>query len=82
MERMSIVLEHPEEMTKEEYFTKLYEDRQNKIVNVRSEAALTSSVMTWSHRTTNCDVISTITTTVPIKNGNMNDIKLYNSNIK
>ena len=69
-------------MDRDEYITRLYRDRQNQIVNVRNESALTSTVLTWSHRTTNCDVISTITTTVPIKNGNMNDIKLYSKNIK
>ena len=64
------------------YMTKLHEERQNKIINVRCTSLSTSTVLSWSDRTTNCDVISTITTTVPIKNGDMKDIKMYSNNIK
>lgn len=64
------------------YITKLYEEKQNQLVNVRSALTSTSTVLTWSHRTTSCDVISTITTTVVMKNGDMKDIKMYNNNLK
>lgn len=64
------------------YITKLHEERQNNIVNFKSAASTMSTVLTWSHRTTSCDVISTITTTVQMKNGDMKDIKMYSNNIK
>ena len=73
----------PEERSDRDiYITKLYEERQNEIINVRCASSMTSTVLTWSHRTTNCDVISTITTTMPLKNGAMKDIKMYNNNLK
>jgi hypothetical protein len=73
---------HEEKNDRDVYLTKLHEDRENKVVNVRCASSSTSTVLTWSQRTTNCDVISTITTTVQMKNGDMKDIKMYNNNMK
>ena len=67
---------------REAYMTCINEKRQHSIVNVRCGTTATSTVLTWSHRTTNCDVISTITTTMTMKNGDMKDIKMYNNNLK
>lgn len=36
----------------------------------------------WTYRSTGCDVISILTTTVPIKNGKMKDIKVHNKEMR
>lgn len=55
---------------------------QENIVNVREASTCTSGVYIWTYRHTACDVISVITTTVPIKHGSMNDIKFHNKEMK
>lgn len=52
---------------------------QSQIVTYRSAPAITSSSMVWTYRHTYCDVISVITTSQPIKNGSMKDIKYQES---
>lgn len=64
------------------YMNKLKREEQGNIINVRSCSSSTVCSVTWTHRTTGCDVISTVTTTLPIKNGNMKDIKMYNSEMR
>jgi hypothetical protein len=64
------------------YIKRLEEEKQKSIVNVRCAESTTVCVLTWTHRTTGCDVISTVTTTIPIKNGNMKDIKMYNKEMR
>jgi ankyrin repeat protein len=55
---------------------------QDNIVNVRESSTCTSGVYIWTYRHTACDVISVITTTIPIKHGAMNDIKFHNKEMK
>lgn len=64
------------------YINKLKEEEQRGIINVRSCSSGTFFTVTWTHRTTGCDVISTVTTTLPVKNGYMNDIKMYNKEMR
>lgn len=61
---------------KDDYFRQKAIDQQNKIVNFKSCNTITSEALVWTYRTTNCDVISLITTAIPIKDGNMKDIRI------
>jgi hypothetical protein len=63
-------------LSREEYFKQKALDLQKKIVNTRTATTLTSESYIWTYRTTNCDVVSVITTTMPIKDGNMKDINI------
>ena len=63
---------------KEEYLRQRLESMQNDIVNVRSSSTATIYAYEWTYRNTSCDVISVITTSTPIKNGAMKDIKVFN----
>jgi hypothetical protein len=63
-------------LDREEYFRQKAIDLQKNITNVRTTTTLTSESHIWTYRTTNCDVVSVITTTVPVKNGYMKDIKI------
>ena len=58
------------------YFRQKAIDIQNSIVNTKSATTITSDAFVWTYRTTNCDVVSIITTAIPIKEGNMKDINI------
>jgi ankyrin repeat protein len=64
------------------YITQLKEIKQDYLINKRAMNASTVLLYTWTHRTTSCDVISTVTTIKPMKNGNMKDIKMYNKEMR
>lgn len=61
---------------------KYYQSRrileQKSRVTYKSCNTLTSEAYIWTYRTTSCDVLSIITTTVPMKDGLMKDIKINN----
>lgn len=61
---------------KQEYFRQKAIDQQNRVVNVKSSVSITSEALVWTYRTTNCDVISLITTAIPVKDGTMKDIRI------
>lgn len=63
-------------LNREDYFRQKAIDLQNSIVNVKSATSLTSEAFVWTYRTTNCDVISIITTAIPIRDGYMKDINI------
>jgi hypothetical protein len=67
---------------KREYLRQKYEQIQNSIVNVRSAAAPTSNSFVWTYRSTVCDVVSVITTSAPMKNGSMKEIKPFNKEMR
>ena len=71
-----------EESKRELYISEIKQEEQRSVVNVRCSTATSICSVTWTHRTTGCDVISTVTTTIPIKNGNMRDIKMYNMEMR
>jgi hypothetical protein len=64
------------------YLQKRTEDMQNAVVNVRCATTPTVESYTWTFRTTACDVISIITTTVPIKNGTIKELKSHNKEMR
>jgi hypothetical protein len=70
------------DVDRQDYISKIKESLQKQIVNYVSGAVTTINVTTWSSRCTSCDVLSTVTTYVPIKNGSMKDIKLYNKEMR
>ena len=61
---------------REEYYRQKAIDFQKNVVNVRNCTTSTTDALVWTYRTTNCDVISIITTTVPVRDGHMKDIKI------
>lgn len=67
---------------KEKYYIDRAFDIQNGIVTYKSSATRTSEALIWTYRTTSVDVISIMTTTVPVKNGTMNDINLEHHAIR
>jgi hypothetical protein len=67
---------------REAYLRRRGVELQRSIVNVRSTTTATVESCIWTYRTTSCDVISLITTTVPIKNGAMNDLRYVNKEMK
>ncbi len=72
-----------EEITdRNEYFKQKAINLQNRIVNYKTSTTITSEALVWTYRTTNCDVISIITTAIPIKDGNMKDIRIENHEVK
>jgi hypothetical protein len=66
---------------KEDYYRRRAIEAQNKIVTYKSCSAKTSEAYIWTYRTTSCDVLSIITTTVPIKDGLMKEIHIENRNV-
>ena len=62
--------------SREEYIQDRAKALQNVIVNYKQARTSVMPSCAWVYRNTYCDVISVITTTVPISNGQMNDIKL------
>jgi hypothetical protein len=67
---------------REEYYRQKAVEIQKGIVNFKSCTTLTSESFIWTYRTTSVDVISVITTTVPVQNGAMKDIQLKSREIK
>lgn len=65
-----------------EYFKQKAIETQNQVVNFRSSATRTSEALVWTYRTTNCDVISIITTCTPLKDGKMKDIRIQPQDAK
>lgn len=61
--------------SREEYIRRQEQELQKMIVNVKSSSTPTTATVTWTHRTTACDVISIITTASVSQNGNMKDIR-------
>lgn len=59
----------------DEYIKKQKQELQKVIVNVKSSSTPTSATVTWTHRTTSCDVISIMTTASVSQDGNMKDIR-------
>ena len=64
------------------YIDERKQQLQNMITNVRSSSSLTNDASIWTFRSTGCDILSVIMTTVPIKNGTMKDIKLRNKEMR
>ena len=58
------------------------EEMQRGIVNVRNTSTTVIGSTSWTFRTTSCDVVSIVTTTVPLKNGQMKDIRLHNKEMR
>jgi len=61
---------------------KMKEEYQLTVVNFKECHATSIPQAVWTERTTVCDVLSTIVTATPIKNGEMKDIKMYNKEMK
>ena len=55
---------------------------QRGIVNIRASSTAVADLTSWTFRTTGCDVVSVVTTTIPVKNGTMKDIKLHNKEMR
>ena len=64
------------------YYANRAEINQAKIVNMKNGSTKTSNVYVWTYRSTACDVVSVVTTTLPVKNGDMKDIKLFNKEMR
>jgi len=67
---------------KEEYYKQKAIDYQSRIVNYKSCTTSTSDAFVWTYRTTNCDVVSIITTIVPVRDGLMKDVKINVGEVK
>lgn len=65
-----------EDFEREKYYRNRSIELQKGIVNFKSSSTNTSKAYIWTYRTTACDVLSVITTTVPVKNGMMNEINI------
>jgi len=55
--------------------------QSSRIISKNAETNTKCSYI-WTYRSTGCDVISILTTTVPIKNGKMKDIKVHNKEMR
>ncbi len=58
------------------------EEVQNSIINYRTCTSSTSGSDIWTFRNTGCDIVSVVTTTTPIKNGVMKDVRLHNKEMR
>lgn len=67
------------ELEKSLYLQRRTEILQNAVVNVKCATTSTIESYTWTFRTTACDVISMITTTVPLKNGTIKELSKAHS---
>ena len=70
------------EEDKDSYLRRRGIELQSTVVNVKTTSTSTVESCIWTYRTTSCDVISLITTTVPLKNGAMNDLRYVNKEMK
>jgi len=64
------------------YIIQYAERYQSSTVNYKNSDTNTKGSYVWTYRSTGCDVISILTTTVPIKNGKMKDIKVHNKEMR
>ena len=71
-----------EEQQKEAYLVKRAQELQSAIVSFKSASTATTGSYIWTYRHTSCDVVSIVTTTVPIKQGVMKDLKLHNKEMR
>lgn len=71
-----------EYLDQDEYIKQSAISLQNSIVNYRQATTGTVPTYVWAYRNTFCDVLSVITTTIPIRNGQMKDIKLPSKELK
>lgn len=67
---------------REQYFRQQGIDRQKNVVTYKACTTVTTEALVWTYRTTNCDVTSIITTTVPFKDALMKDIQMETTEIK
>lgn len=67
---------------KADYIRSKKEMMQRNVVNIRTSSTSVADLTSWTFRTTGCDVVSVVTTTVPVKNGTMKDIKLHNKEMR
>ena len=67
---------------KADYIRARKEAVQKHIVNVRNSSTGVIDLTSWTFRTTGCDVVSSVTTTIPVKNGTMKDVKLHNKEMR
>ena len=65
-----------------EYFTRQVELYQKRVPTQRGAGTDTSGRFIWTYRNTGCDVISVVTTTLPVRNGAMKDIKIFNKEMR
>jgi len=65
-----------------EYFTRQAELYQKRVPTQRGAGTDTSGRFIWTYRNTGCDVISVVTTTLPVRNGAMKDIKIFNKEMR
>ncbi len=72
----------PLDEMRELYYANRAEINQAKIVNIKNGCTKTNNVYVWTYRSTACDVVSVVTTTLPVKNGDMKDIKLFNKEMR
>lgn len=61
---------------KDHYFENKAIEEQLLIPTYRKTSSVTTDSYVWTYRTTGCDVISIITTTLPVKDGQMKDIQV------
>ena len=71
-----------EEQQKDAYLVKRAQQLQSAIVSFKSASTATTGSYIWTYRHTACDVVSIVTTTVPIKQGVMTDLKLHNKEMR
>ena len=69
------------EGSREDYIKQQEEELQKLIIKVKGSSTSTLSTTTWSHRTTGCDVISMVTTSILIGSGSMKDIKDFDAGV-
>lgn len=65
-----------------QYFRQQGIDRQKNVVAFKSCTTVTTEALVWTYRTTNCDVTSIITTTVPFTDALMKDIQMETTEVK
>jgi hypothetical protein len=67
---------------KADYIRMRQEEVQRNIVNVRNTSSSVVGSTSWTFRTTGCEVVSVVTTTMPLKNGQMKDVRLHNKEMR
>ena len=67
---------------KAEFIRRRQEELQRNIVNVRNMSSSVVGSTSWTFRTTGCDVVSVVTTTMPLRNGQMKDVRLHNKEMR
>lgn len=62
------------ETEKSIYLRRRTEELQNAVVNVKCSTTSTTDAFIWTLKATSSEVISVVTTTVPLKNGTMKEM--------